>query len=44
MFPLPGSGNYLEDSIDEELEQEYRDKDLMECGCWKICKCDYNDE
>jgi hypothetical protein len=44
MKPLPGSGNHLEDALDDELDRENKRRGELPCGCFDQCKCDEDDD
>jgi hypothetical protein len=35
-----GSGNYLEDMIDRELNEQAREEKRLSCGCIETCRCE----
>lgn len=34
------SGNHIVDQFEEDLRREERERNRLDCGCYKYCKCD----
>ena len=44
VYMIPGSGNFIVDAEEDAQNEEIKNRNKLDCGCKKHCRCDDRDD